>query len=324
MARLQGPLLSLKAQGKFGKVLSYQRRSGLNVARNYYYPHVAATASQMNQRALIALLNAHWAQFTDEQKAAWNVLGKKNALELSGYCQFVHSAMDDLFTHHGLSLYVSFNESSGTAVLDISGNNPDGVLSVSTGHEQSARTPSFESNFFSAFNVVDSGEAVLFYPNPIWDSAPNNACTYEAWIYPTSTTGTRSIFNFYQSTSTFDGMYLYNGTLRTRLKTSAGTVVKSAGAIAANAWQHVAFTFDGAKRRHYINGKSVYEVDEVSSLTPQPECSFKIGYNSGVPPYPFVGKIDEVRIYNRCLSTAEILRHTEILLNPNRRQETLY
>lgn len=323
MARLTGPLLSLKAQGQFGKVLSFQRRAGKNLARNYHYPHVAATASQMNQRALIALLNAHWAQFTDEQKAAWNELGKNNALELSGYCQFVHSAMDDLFTHHGLSLYVSFNESSGTAVLDISGNNPDGVLSVSTGHEQCARSPSFESNFFSAFSVVDSGEAVLFYPNPIWDSAPNNACTYEAWIYPTSTSGTRSIVNFIQSTTTYDGMYIYNGTLRTRLKLASGVVVKSTGAIAANKWQHVAFSYDGAHRIHYIDGVSVYEVDEVNTLSPQAGCTFKIGFNTGAPPYPFVGKIDEVRIYNRCLSADEISRHFEMLKDPNRRQGTL-
>jgi len=323
MARLTGPLLSLKAQGQFGKVLSFQRRAGKNLARNYHYPHVSTSAKQMNQRALIALLNAHWANLSAAQKLTWEELGKKNSLVLSGYCQFIHSAMSNLFLYHGLSLYATFNELGGTDVLDISGSNPDGTLAVVAGNEQSARQASFERNFFTAFNVQSSGEAVSFGPNSIWDSAPNNACTFEAWIYPTSTSGTRSIVNFIQSTTTYDGMYIYNGTLRTRLKLASGVVVKSTGAIAANKWQHVAFSYDGAHRIHYIDGVSVYEVDEVNTLSPQAGCTFKIGFNTGAPPYPFVGKIDEVRIYNRCLSADEISRHFEMLKDPNRRQGTL-
>ena len=70
-------------------------------------------------------------------------------------------------------------------------------------------------------------------------------------------------------------------------------------------WLHIAFTYDGTKLRHYVNSieTSNYDVTGkiLSNTTP-----LSIGVQTGVSIYYFPGAIDDIRIYNRALSTVEI------------------
>jgi hypothetical protein len=68
-------------------------------------------------------------------------------------------------------------------------------------------------------------------------------------------------------------------------------------------WAHVAATFDGTTARLYLNG------DEIGSgpfsLGNKPTAEMRIGsYNNDSPTYS--GDIDEVRIYNRALTQADL------------------
>ena len=74
-------------------------------------------------------------------------------------------------------------------------------------------------------------------------------------------------------------------------------------------WYHVVGTWDGTTMKLYINGFLNSSGTWAGSLTPN-NLNLQIG-RLGKPNwmYQFDGIIDEVRIYNRALSAAEILKH---------------
>lgn len=74
--------------------------------------------------------------------------------------------------------------------------------------------------------------------------------------------------------------------------------------LAVNTWTHLAATFDGATVRLYVNGAQVASRAQTTPLAAT-TGTLQIGGDS----YPnefFVGRIDEVRVYNRALTSAEI------------------
>ena len=74
--------------------------------------------------------------------------------------------------------------------------------------------------------------------------------------------------------------------------------------IAKDVWSHLAFTYDGAKMRLYVNGQLV-ATETQSTPPPAGQGPLAIGCN---PLYPedFDGLIDEVRVYDRALDAGEI------------------
>lgn len=71
-----------------------------------------------------------------------------------------------------------------------------------------------------------------------------------------------------------------------------------------NAWTHLAFTYDGATERLYVNGVLVTSRAQTGAISAS-NGVLHIGGDS-VWGEHFQGLIDEVRIYNRTLSAAEI------------------
>ena len=132
---------------------------------------------------------------------------------------------------------------------------------------------------------------------------PTGQITIEAWInFQTPFTGQtcRSIVgkNF---TQTY-WLGVCNSTLRSYLK--GGGSVRDGGTIPANIWTHVAVTYDGANRRHFINGVQVAIFPEVGAL-PTNTADVRIGSDVAWEFSP-AGQIDEVRIWNVARTAAEI------------------
>ena len=75
-------------------------------------------------------------------------------------------------------------------------------------------------------------------------------------------------------------------------------------AIALNTWTHLATTYDGANQRLYINGVLVATKAQTGAIAAANQ-PLRIGGNNVSGEF-FQGLIDEVRIYNRALSAAEI------------------
>ncbi|ETR65791.1 MAG: hypothetical protein OMM_13710, partial [Candidatus Magnetoglobus multicellularis str. Araruama] len=77
------------------------------------------------------------------------------------------------------------------------------------------------------------------------------------------------------------------------------------GALQANQWQHIAMTGDGSNYKAYINGISVPLDTKTYVAPPSVDTELRIGKYTG-PNRAYNGSIDELNIWNRCLSQTEI------------------
>lgn len=87
-----------------------------------------------------------------------------------------------------------------------------------------------------------------------------------------------------------------------------GSIFLNSGAtMSAGRWNHIALTFDGADWATWLNGAKQGLVSDPVGIPSQTTTSLTIGRRNytGVESY-FDGSIDEVKIYNRGLSEAEI------------------
>ena len=99
-----------------------------------------------------------------------------------------------------------------------------------------------------------------------------------------------------------------NGTaLRFRLKAggSTTTLASSTGQISAGTWYHIAVTYDGSQMRIYKNGTQIASVAKTGTINTSSSVPAALG-NQPQGGRAFDGLLDDVRIYNRALSQAEI------------------
>jgi beta-lactam-binding protein with PASTA domain/Ca2+-binding RTX toxin-like protein len=87
--------------------------------------------------------------------------------------------------------------------------------------------------------------------------------------------------------------------------TTTDRAVRGTAAIPLNAWSHLATTYDGANQRFYVNGVLVGTTPGGGSINVA-NGALRIGGNNSSTGEFFQGLIDEVRVYNRALSAAEI------------------
>ncbi len=95
---------------------------------------------------------------------------------------------------------------------------------------------------------------------------------------------------------------------------SNGTISSPVGTIRANDWQHVAAVVRRGKSeaRLYVNGYAVAKGEIGAVNLDNPAMALRIGHNSDDQQYK--GELDEVRLYRRALSEAEI----QVLVDPGR------
>lgn len=82
------------------------------------------------------------------------------------------------------------------------------------------------------------------------------------------------------------------------------STLNPANVLNPNVWQHVSATYDGAFMRIYVNGAEVTNKPQTGAIdnVAAPVVIGRNAFNSNA----FQGKIDEVSVYNRALSAAEI------------------
>lgn len=86
--------------------------------------------------------------------------------------------------------------------------------------------------------------------------------------------------------------------------TSSDQGLNGTSAVPINTWTHVAMTFDGATLRMFVNGAQVSSRALAGSAVVT-TGALRIGGDAAWGEY-FRGVIDEVRVYNRALTAAEI------------------
>lgn len=199
----------------------------------------------------------------------------------------------------GLVAAYGFEESSGTQVIDASGYGNHGTISNAT------RVTT--TNFGNVLSVSGS--------NNSWVTVPDSASldlsagvTLEAWVYPTASMSGWDTVVIKEQT----GGLAYALSANTDSKQPNSTVnvggadrqLTAGSYLAASRWTHLAATYNGSTQRLYVNGVQVGSRTQNGAITLS-SGALRIGGNSIWGSY-FRGYIDEVRVYNRELSQAEI------------------
>ena len=198
-----------------------------------------------------------------------------------------------------------FNENTGTSTADQSGNGNAASFTNSP-------TWSTSGKFGSAISFNGSNAYLKVNDANILDLT--SGMTLEAWVNPTSLSSYRTVISKENGTTNLAYALSANNSTtsssnqRPDSRIRIGTTTKTAtgtAKLAANTWTHLASTYDGANLRLYVNGSlvSTLAVTGAITVTANQLC---IGGSPALGGQYFPGLIDEVRIYNRALSSAEI------------------
>ena len=132
------------------------------------------------------------------------------------------------------------------------------------------------------------------------------AMTLEAWVRPTG--AGKAARPALRSRGSAYGLYASShrssrpaGSVRTRSNVRA----EASDRLRANAWTHLASTYDGTALRLYVNGRLVSE-KAVSGRLRAGRSPLQIGGDAVLGEF-FRGKIDDVRVYDRALSTRDVM-----------------
>lgn len=190
---------------------------------------------------------------------------------------------------------------SGSQVIDGSGYNNHGTVNGAT------LVPSLDQLgnallFDGANDYVDAGNDTSL--------SPTSVLTAEAWLRPISVGGNVPIIAKGKDTEQYLITISDTNKFRAHIRTTGGWQWSDGDITpAANTWYHVVMTYDGSTLRLYVNGVLDISTGFGNSISySMTNSSLRIGAMVGYPNY-MSGRIDEVRIYNRALSTAEIQKH---------------
>jgi hypothetical protein len=234
------------------------------------------------------------------------------ATDLSGRTSTDTIAVTYVVPTAGLVAAYAFSEGTGVTVVDATTNNNLGNVTNGTWNTTGGRF----------------GGALSFNGTSTRMSVPNSTSlnltsgmTLMAWVRPTSSTQTGNRTIMRRETN---GYWLYagrtNGILdNNTLQPGGGVVIGSTQsvdtntALAVNTWTHVALTYEGGAVRLYVNGTQV-DTDTANGSISSGTSQLWIGGNNNGE--YFQGLIDEVRIYNRGLTQAEISTISTIAISP--------
>ncbi len=226
---------------------------------------------------------------------------------LSGYSSVASATTLSAGEVQGRVGAYAFDEGAGTTAADSSGNNNTGTLNGATWTTAGKIGNALFFNGTSAY--VDLGNAVTLQLT--------GSMTLSAWINSAAFPGNDAVIVSkkasgelgYQLDTTVD---TGPRTIRIKFTDATGSVTSRYGAtvLQLNQWYHVAGVYDAQAQtlNAYLNGvlDNGTLLGTVTSTQLNSPLNVNIGRRPGASGYEFNGTIDEVRIYNRALSQAEI------------------
>lgn len=214
---------------------------------------------------------------------------------------------------NGLVGYWKMDEGVGTSIVDSSGNN--NLATFATG--DSAPTWS-NGKFGSSPNFSGNDYSEINYSNAL----NPNQFSISFWAKPTILNSTWQSSVTSRDASPQRGYIVYLGNdNKWQFWTGSGTgwnTLASSDIATIDQWQHITVTYNGTKGYLYLNGNlnSTSSTNWTYSPNSTKNLRFGTGRTEGTPEYFFNGSLDEIRIYNRALSPAEITQLYNFNPNP--------
>jgi streptogramin lyase len=209
-----------------------------------------------------------------------------------------------------LEAHWRFEEGGGTEASDSSGGGSTGTLLGPLWRAETVDGSEFALDFDGSDDFVDVGAL----------DVEGQALTIAVWMKPDSFTGpARDGRLVSKSVGTSDDDHFWmlstfadGDDTRLRFRVRAGgttkTLVATSGNVTPGDWIHAAAVYDGSEMRLYQNGIGVGVGSKQGVLDTNPGVAVAIGNQPlGAGSKPFDGLIDEVQIYSRALSPAEII-----------------
>jgi prepilin-type N-terminal cleavage/methylation domain-containing protein len=216
-------------------------------------------------------------------------------------------ALSPLWSSQGLVGWWPLDEGTGSTAYDQSGNENNGTWSGTMASPNSTyygtgKVYPYAGWFDGTNNDVNLGNPTILQIT--------NAITIALWVNPSSLPTYSAFISNFQGGSYNNGafaMRMISGNLITNFFFSSGSSLQIAQSFnTKNTWSYFVATYDGSHGVVYLNGKSFATGNATGSIT------YSQGYNwlidgtypggSGIP-----GSINDVRIYNRALSPAEVM-----------------
>ncbi len=195
-----------------------------------------------------------------------------------------------------------FNEGSGATVGDSSGNGNDGTLSGAG----ATWNPAGKNGGALSF---DGGAGKVTIPNSSQLSLATSY-TLEAWVNPTSLAGYQTILMKEQTSGC--GYWLQTADTRISSGFNDGGCIEhlsNGPPIPLGQWSHLAAVFNNATDTYtlYLNGTAIASSSETDAPVPNTQALvFGQSSCSGCGFERWHGLIDDVRVYNRRLTRAQI------------------
>ena len=197
----------------------------------------------------------------------------------------------------GLVTALGFDEASGTTATDSSGANNPGAIS--------GATRSATGKFGGALSFDGVNDIVTVADANSLDLT--TGMTLEAWVRPSVLGGWRTVLLKERPGGLVYALYSNEDGNRPSVHSFIATSewdTRGTAQVAANAWTHIAATYDGLNLRLYVNGTQASS-RALSGAMSASTGALRIGGNQIWPEW-FSGLIDEVRVYNRALTAAEV------------------
>jgi trimeric autotransporter adhesin len=238
---------------------------------------------------------------------AWNTLSFTNSLpfykEISAASESAssYSALSSTL-ENGLVALWHLNETSGTSLNDASGN---GNNLTTHGNMTLGGTGKFGNSI-----AFDGGNGT--YANaPDTTSLRASRVTVSLWAKGLG----QSTFRYlvakeYDNQGPSYGLYTGGASGLKFIAYDGGTFATSPDAgtgVWDNRWHHFVGTYDGGSVRLYVDGAQVGGGTAFSSTIAYNASDITLGSYRTTGPLPFTGSLDEVGVWNRALSAAEIL-----------------
>ncbi len=202
---------------------------------------------------------------------------------------------------NGLIAYWNFDENSGNIAYD----------ELNTNNGTLINNPTWSTGVIgSAINLdgindyIDIGAATSL--------VGMSALTLEFWINPTIDQSNKGILGWSGDYNDAWGIFIYPDNLLFRIKTTSGVVTlqPNSGDVILNTgeWTHIALVYDGSKMYLYRNGVLKGPTPtQTGTIIRGAGSTATIGTFYVPTNFCFNGLIDEFAVYNRALSTIEIL-----------------